>query len=74
LVPFRTVIQDTGMEHVFNDLVDSLDLTVNLRMISSALDKMGTKTLMLLFLETRNKNRASVRDDGLWDAMIVDNV
>jgi hypothetical protein len=46
LVPFRTVIQDTGMEHVFNDLVDSLDLTVNLRMISSALDKMGTKTLM----------------------------
>jgi hypothetical protein len=32
-VLFRTIIQNTSTEHVFNDLVHSLSLAMNLRMI-----------------------------------------
>jgi hypothetical protein len=74
LVSFWTIIQDPGAKHIFNDLIHLLGLTVSIRMISWALNKMGTKKLMYLFPEACNKDRAPVRDDGLRNAVIVDNV
>jgi hypothetical protein len=35
---------------------------------------MGAKALMQLLLETCNKDRTSIRDDGLWNVVIADNV
>jgi hypothetical protein len=35
---------------------------------------MGVKELMQLLPEMCNKDRSSVRDDGLWNTVIADNV
>jgi hypothetical protein len=73
-IPLCVIIQDTCVKHIFNNLIDLLGMTISLRMISEASDKMGTKALMYLFPETCNKNRSSTRDDGIWNVMIVDDV
>jgi hypothetical protein len=33
LVPFQTISQNTSIKNIFNDLIDSLSLSVSLRMI-----------------------------------------
>jgi hypothetical protein len=33
LIPFQTIIYDTYAKYIFNDLIDSLGLTVSLTMI-----------------------------------------
>jgi hypothetical protein len=33
LVPFWTIAQSTSMEHIFDDLIDSLSLSIRLGMI-----------------------------------------
>jgi hypothetical protein len=33
LVPFWTVSQNTSMEHIFNDLIESLSLSISLGVI-----------------------------------------
>jgi hypothetical protein len=49
-------------------------LPVDLRMTGRASDEMGAQTVMQLLPKTCNKDRSSIRDNGLWDTMIVDNV
>jgi hypothetical protein len=46
LVPFRTIHQNTSMEHIFDDLTDSLYLSICLGVIGRASDEMGAQTLM----------------------------
>jgi hypothetical protein len=38
------------------------------------MDKMGAQTIMHLFLEMRDKDGSSVRDNDLWYTMITNNV
>jgi hypothetical protein len=35
---------------------------------------MGAQTFMKLLLKAGNKDRSSIGDSGLWDAIIADNV
>jgi hypothetical protein len=74
LVPFRTIRQNTSTKHIFNDLIDSFSLSISLEMISCTSDDMGAQTLMQLLSKVSNKNRSSIGDDGLRDAVIADNV
>jgi hypothetical protein len=74
LVPFRTIRQNTSTKYIFNDLIDSFSLSISLEMISCTSDDMGAQTLMQLLSKVSNKNRSSIGDDGLWDAVIADNV
>jgi hypothetical protein len=53
--PLRIIIKDTSSKHIFNDLIHSLDLTISLRMVGCASDKMGAKAFMKLFPETCHK-------------------
>jgi hypothetical protein len=62
------------MEHIFDDLIDSLHLFIYLGVIGWASDEMGAQTLMLLVPKMSNEDRSSIRDDGLQDAVIADNV
>jgi hypothetical protein len=43
-------------------------------MIDGASDEMGAQTVIQLLQKTYNKDRPSVSDNGLQDAMIADNV
>jgi hypothetical protein len=74
LIPLQTVIQDTNLKHVFNDLVHSLGLTINLRMVSWTSDKMGAEAFVKLFPEMCHKDRSSVIYDGLQNTTIADYV
>jgi hypothetical protein len=47
---------------------------VSLGVIGWASDEMGAQTLVELLPKATNENRSSIRDDGLRDAVIVDNV
>jgi hypothetical protein len=73
LIPLHTVVQDTSVKHIFNDLIYSLGLTVGLQMVEVS-DKMGTKAFMKLFPKMCHKDRSSFRYDSLWNTVIADNV
>jgi hypothetical protein len=45
-VPFRTIRQNTSTEHIFDDFIDSLHLSVRLGVIGWASDEMGAQTFM----------------------------
>jgi hypothetical protein len=62
------------MKHILDDLIDLFSLSVSLEMIGWASDGMGAQTFMQLLVKTSNKNRSSIGDDGLRDAVTVDNV
>jgi hypothetical protein len=62
------------MEHIFNDLIDPLSLSISLGVIGWGLDEMGAQTLLQLLPKASNKDRSSVRNNGLRYAMIVDDV
>jgi hypothetical protein len=74
LVPLRIIVQDTSSHHIFNNFIHLLGLTIGLRMIGRASNKVGAKALMKLFLEMCHKNRSSVRYNDLRNTMIADNM
>jgi hypothetical protein len=46
LISFQTIIQDTGANHIFNDLIYSLGLPISLRMICRASDEMSVMAVI----------------------------
>jgi hypothetical protein len=74
LVPFWSIYQNTSTEHIFDDFIDSLRLSISLGVISWAADEMGAQTLMYLLPKMSNEDRSSIGDDGVQGAMIADDV
>jgi hypothetical protein len=62
------------MEYIFNDLIDSFSLSISLGVIGRASDKMGAQTLMQLLPKASNKDRSSIRNNGLQYAVIANDV
>jgi hypothetical protein len=62
------------MKHIFNDLVDSLSLSVGLRMIGCTVDEVSFQILMQLLPKMCHKDRSSVKNNGLQNTMVADNV
>jgi hypothetical protein len=74
IVPLGIIIQNTGMKHIFNDMVDSLSLSVSLSMVCSTADEVSAQTLMQLLPKICHKDSSSIRDNSLRNTMIADNV
>ena len=64
---------DTSPEHIFKDLIDSLDLATCLRMESSAEANVGAHGLLEGVLEHRSKDASTISRYQLRNAVQRDN-
>jgi hypothetical protein len=68
-VPLVRIVQHPSSEHILQNLIYPLRLTIGLRMISRALDHMCSQGSMQLFIKRSNELWSSIRNDGLWHTM-----
>jgi hypothetical protein len=69
LVPFIRVVQYTSSEHILKNLIYPLCLTIDLWMISRAVDQTRPQGSMQLLPEASYELGTSIRNDGLRHTM-----
>ena len=60
IFPLHAKGNDTSPEHIFKDLIDSLDLSTGLRMEGCAEANVGAHSLLERILELRGKDAAMI--------------
>jgi hypothetical protein len=69
LVPTSLVLHDTGSQHVFQDLVDSLRLTIRLWVVGQTVDQVSSVVRLQLLPKASDKLRTSIGDYHLWNSV-----
>jgi hypothetical protein len=65
LVPFVWVVQYTSLEHIHKNMIYPLCLTIDLWMVSRAVNQMHPQRIIHLLPEASDKLGTSIRNDGL---------
>ena len=73
IFPFHAKGNDTSPEHIFKNLIDSLDLATSLRMESCVEANVGAHGLMEGVPELRSEDASTIRRNQLWNAVQGDN-
>jgi hypothetical protein len=62
LVPTSLMFQNTGSQHIFKDLVDSLSLAIHLRVIGRSVDQVSPEGRVQLLSKANDKLRTLIGD------------